>query len=148
MSNENPVDGIAAPTAAAPAAQPRVISSEDELKAAFETAQSTGKTILLDFVSENCEACDEDKKEHLPKLAACDTVEVLTVDVDKLPEIADALRADETPTLYMGKGEDFLRDLQVGDAARTAEKRIPKPKYVKEVNPGPGLMRKIKCARK
>lgn len=144
---ENPPGPVAALAVTPPttAPQPRSITTAEEFKQAMEAARGT--TVVLDFISADCDACAEDKPE-LERLAGCPSTTVLTVDVDQLPEIADALKADGTPTMYLGKAEDFLVDLERGDAAAKAEKRIPRPKHIKEVAPGDRLLRRLKCARK
>lgn len=123
----------------------RVISSEEELRAALTGAK--GK-VLLDFVAKDCDACEGEKPLLKNISGACPDTTVLTVDVDELPHIADALKADGTPTLYMGEGADFLKDLERGSKALEEEKRVPRPSHVKEVNPeDPKLLRRLKCAR-
>lgn len=132
----------AAPVTAA-ASAPITITSLEQFKAALTNAQGT---VLLDFLAKDCGACEGEAPE-LAKLAACAGTTVLQVDVDELPEIADALKADATPTLYMGTGKDFLADFEAGDEARVDERRIPRPKHVKEVEPGARLLKRLKCAR-
>lgn len=122
---------------------PVAITSVEQLRTALANAPGT---VLLDFLAKDCAACEAEAPE-LAKLAACAGTTVLQVDVDALPEIADAMKADGTPTLYMGKGSDFLADLDAGNAALEAEKRVPRPKHVKEVEPGDKLLRRLKCAR-
>lgn len=123
---------------------PTAITDEAQLRAALQNAP--GK-VLLDFTAKDCPAC-EDEESILKKLASeCAGTTVLTVDVDVLPHVADALKADGTPTLYMGDGKDFLRDLERGSDALEREKRVPRPSHIREVEPSEKLMRKLKCAR-
>lgn len=138
-------DTPAAAAPAAPAAAPLNVSTVEELNAALKAAP--GK-VLLDFLSKDCGSCEEEAP-HLDKLAAsCPGTTVIKVDVDQLPEIADALKADGTPTLYLGEGLDFIKDIEAGSAALAANKRVPRPQHLKEVDPeSPSLLRRLKCAR-
>lgn len=128
---------------AADGPSPITITSEEQFRAALSSAPGI---VLVDFVAVDCAACEEEGP-LLAELASCNGATVLKVDVDQLPELADALHVDGTPTLYLGTSAEFLKDLAAGDAAAKAEKRIPKPKAIKEVTPGPRLLRKLKCAR-
>ena len=139
-------DGVAAFQAAAPQTT-TVITSEEQLRAALTGA--TGR-VLLDFVQKDCEACDAEGP-LLDKLAGtCPGTTVLKVDVDDLPHIADALKANDTPTLYLGTGKDFLSDLERGSKQLEDGKNVSRPKHIKEVlDPeDPKLLRKLKCVRK
>ena len=139
------LEPIASAPVAAPAHALTAITSEEQLRAALQNAP--GK-VLLDFVSKDCEACDAEKPLLANLNGACTDTTILTVDVDELPHIADALKADGTPTLYLGEGADFLKDLERGSKALEEDKRVPRPSHVKEVNPeDPKLLRRLKCAR-
>jgi len=133
----------AADTATAASNGINVITSEEQLREALQNAP--GK-VLLDFTAKDCPAC-EGEDAALTELAACEGTTVLKVDVDELPHVADALKADGTPTLYIGDGNDFLKDLETGSKALEADKRVPRPAHLKEVEPGEKLLRKLKCAR-
>lgn len=129
-----------------PAAQEALaITSEEQLR---EHLQKAPGKVLLDFVAKDCEAC-VDEKVILDQLASgCADVTVMKVDVDELPHIADALKADGTPTLYLGTGQDFLTDLERGSKRLEEGKEVGRLTRIKEVEPDEKLMRRLKCARK
>ncbi|TAL42471.1 MAG: thioredoxin [Salinibacterium sp.] len=140
-----PAEGTTAQEALG-AAGVTIITSEEQLRSALTKAP--GK-VLLDFVAQDCEACEGEKPALQQLASSCPGTMVLSVDVDELPHIADALKADGTPTLYMGEGADFLKDLERGSKALEEDKRVPRPAHVKEVNPeDPKLLRRLRCARK
>ena len=133
------------PSALVPAAAtPITITDEAQLRAALSAAQ--GK-VLLDFVSKDCEACDEEKVLLDNLAASCTGTTVLTVDVDELPHVADALKANGTPTLYLGTGKDFLDNLERGSKKLEEGKSVGRLTGIKEVEPDERLLRKLKCAR-
>lgn len=73
-------------------------------KTDFEKALQTDKLVLVDFYAEWCGPCK--KMEPYLKEIARDkaaTVTVLRIDIDKSPELADALKIDALPVLHIYK---------------------------------------------
>lgn len=112
-------------------ATPRVIEikTEEELKTALAGAAGP---VALEFTQKDCEFCDEEKPKVEKLAAKCGNLTVLRVDVDDLPDLADAYLGEEggTPTLFYAKTS---AELQPGKAT--------------ELEDSTELRRKIKCAR-
>ncbi|MGJ7031639.1 thioredoxin domain-containing protein [Niabella hirudinis] len=73
-------------------------------KSDFEKALKTDKLVLVDFYAEWCGPCK--KMEPYLKEIAQDkaaTVTVLRIDIDKSPELAEALKIDALPVLHIYK---------------------------------------------
>lgn len=76
---------------------------------AFGQLLNTEKLILVDFYAEWCQPCKKMKPylEELAKEKAA-TVDIIRIDVDKNPEIAQALKVEELPTLILYKNKNIL----------------------------------------
>lgn len=76
---------------------------------AFGQLLNTEKLILVDFYAEWCQPCKKMKPylEELAKEKAA-TVDIIRIDIDKNPEIAQALKVEELPTLILYKNNNIL----------------------------------------
>ncbi len=105
--------------------KPIDINSEAEFEAAVANAPGE---VLVDFVSNDCGVCAEDKPKIEALAQGCD-VTVVRVDADRFSKLADKFNVEQVPTLLYAKTAAGMT-----------------PKKATDVEPE-DVIKKLKCAR-
>ena len=130
----NPTDLLAMPTTPVQPSNLHEVTSVEHFE---ELAKAAQGQVVVDFVQNDCEACEEEDGALKALAERCTTTTVLKINVDKTPELAERLKLwdkyDGTPTLLVAKsGGDLLR----GKGLKEADPTDPKDR----------VLRRIKCA--